>query len=125
MNRHYAGKAKDVAPGEKVIVEVGGRSIGVYNVKGQYHAIRNLCPHQGAPLCKGPTTAYPVSSAPGDFSFERDGEIVRCPWHAWEFDIKSGCLVVDPKVRTKIYEVEVSLEKFDVDVENGELYIIL
>ncbi|MDF2723035.1 MAG: Rieske [2Fe-2S] protein [Paenibacillus sp.] len=121
LQRYIVAKQSEITPGTKKIVEAGGRSIGVYNVNGQYHALRNVCPHQGAELCKGLVTPLVVSSGPGSFEFDRDGEIVRCPWHQWEFDIKTGCMIVDPAMRTKSYEVTV--EKFDVSVEDGQVVV--
>ncbi|MCY3901440.1 MAG: Rieske 2Fe-2S domain-containing protein [Caldilineaceae bacterium] len=49
-------RVSDLPPGERKIVEVRGRLIGVFNVHGKYYVIRSLCPHQGAPLCRGTIT---------------------------------------------------------------------
>ena len=54
-------KVEDLPPGERKIVKAGPRSIGVFNVYGEYYAIRNSCPHQGGPLCVGTR-----SDAPGE-----------------------------------------------------------
>lgn len=121
MRRHCVGNVADIPPGSRKIVDVNGRSIGVYNVGGTYYAIRNLCPHQGAPLCLGITSSFVTSNGRGDFHFEMEGEIVRCPWHFWEFDIKTGCMVVDPRTRTKTYDVTV--ERYDVTAEEEMLYV--
>lgn len=121
LQRHIVAKQSEITPGTKKIVEAGGRSIGLYNVNGHFHALRNVCPHQGAELCKGLVTPHVVSSGPGSFEYDREGEIVRCPWHQWEFDIKTGCMIVDPAMRTKSYEVTV--EKFDVSVEDGNVIV--
>ncbi|MDQ0218151.1 Rieske (2Fe-2S) protein [Peribacillus cavernae] len=123
MTSFFVGKASEIPEGEKKIVVANGRSIGVYNIEGQFFAIRNTCPHQGAALCTGITTAFINSSGPGNFVHEREGEIVRCPWHQWEFDIKTGHMIVDPKKRTKSYDVTV--ERFDVSVEESEIYVHL
>ncbi|RKN85491.1 Rieske (2Fe-2S) protein [Paenibacillus ginsengarvi] len=123
MTSYAIGLASEIPPGAKKIVEVGGRSIGIYNLDGQFHAIRNLCPHQGAGLCEGVTASYVTSERPGRFSYEREGEIVRCPWHFWEFDIKTGCMIVDPKTRTKTYDVTV--EKYEVSVDEQYLFVHL
>ncbi|WP_134703014.1 Rieske (2Fe-2S) protein [Ammoniphilus sp. YIM 78166] len=123
MSGYLVGKASEIPVGEKKIIEANGRSIGVYNIGGEFFAIRNTCPHQGAPLCKGIKTAFITSKGPGNFDYERDGEIVRCPWHQWEFDIKTGCMVVDPKMRTKSYEVTV--ERYDVSIEENNVYVHL
>lgn len=53
MERYVVGRVSEVPPGARKIVEVAGRSIGVFNVNGQYFALRNRCPHQAAPLCLG------------------------------------------------------------------------
>ena len=51
--RFLVGRADDIPPGSRKIVRIAGRSIGVFNVDGAFYAIRNRCPHQGAPLCEG------------------------------------------------------------------------
>ena len=53
MGRHIIGRVSELPPGERRIVEVDGHLIGVFNVQGRYYALRNRCPHQGAPLCLG------------------------------------------------------------------------
>jgi nitrite reductase (NADH) small subunit len=119
--RYLVGTVGEFAPGSKKIIEAGGKSIGVYQVDGRYYAIRNLCPHQGAPLCSGMTSSFVTSNGPGHFEFEKEGEIVRCPWHQWEFDLRTGCLIVDPKMRTMTYDV--SVERYDVSVEEEQVYV--
>lgn len=121
LQKHVVAKVTEIPPGEKKLVEAGGRSIGVYNINGQFYALRNICPHQGAELCKGLTRPFVVSSEPGTFEYVRHGEIVRCPWHQWEFDIKTGCMIVDPAMRTRSYEVTV--ETFGVTVEEEHVVV--
>lgn len=108
MAKHIVCKVSELPPGERKIVEVGRRSIGVFNVHGRFYAIRNLCPHQAAPLCKGIITGTTLPSQPGEYIWAKDGEIIRCPWHGWEFDITSGRSIFNPhKMRVKRYEVTV------------------
>lgn len=118
---YEVAKLSDIPAGSHVIVEAGGKSIGVYNIGGELYAIRNICPHQGAELCKGLVTPLVVSSGPGSFEYEREGEIVRCPWHQWEFDIKTGFMVVDPETRTMCYDV--SVERYDVELNDGAVIV--
>jgi len=100
----------DLPPGQRKIVTIHGKSIGVFNVHGKFHAIRNVCPHQLAPLCEGAITgtARPSDKGPGHGQWHRDGELIRCPWHGWEFDIATGQSVFNPhRCRVKSYQVTV------------------
>jgi len=73
-------------------VEAGGLSVGVFNIDDKYYALNNVCPHQFAPLCEGDLTPH-VAADEVDAEkceYERPGEIITCPWHNWEFDVKNG-----------------------------------
>lgn len=109
MGKHIVAPVEAIAPGERLIVEIAGRSIGVFNVAGEFFALRNRCPHQGGPLCHGPVSGFMTSSGPGEYRFTRPGEFVRCPWHGWEFDIRSGQSWFDP-ARVRVRSYDVSLE---------------
>ena len=75
-----------------------GRSIGVFNVDGEYFALRNRCPHQGGPLCEGtPGRLLTLDRAGRVPRTAAPGEILRCPWHGWEFDIRTGQSWCDPR----------------------------
>ena len=106
--RHVVARADEIGPGERKIVEVAGLSIGVFNLGGEYFALRNRCPHQGGPLCEGILWGLLESSAPGQFSYSRKGEILTCGWHGWEFDVRTGQSYCDPRrLRVRSYEVQV------------------
>ena len=108
MAKHVVGTVGEIGPGQRKIVEIEGVSIGVFNVGGTYHALRNRCPHQGAPLCLGSVKGTTLPSAPGEYVWAREGEILRCPWHGWEFDLLTGRSIFNPhRVRVKSYEVTV------------------
>ena len=108
MTGHVVGTTDEIGPGERKIVEIDGRSIGVFNVGGRYYALRNTCPHAGARLCEGTLSGLVTSGGPGEYTYEREGEILRCPWHGWEFDIKSGQSWCHPEsVKARTYKVEV------------------
>ena len=53
----------------------------------------------------------------GFVGYEREGEIIRCPWHAWQFDIATGECLVDPKMRVKTYPIIVDGDDIIVDVD--------
>jgi len=127
MGRHVICEVDELPAGARKLVTLEGKGIGVFNVNGNYYALRNVCPHQGAPLCAGKVTGMTLPSRPGEYVYGREGEIVRCPWHGWEFDIASGTSIFDPfRVRVKTYDVDVlpcereappSVETFPVKVE--------
>ena len=98
MEKYAVAPAAEVLPGRARVIVAGGIEIGLFSVAGSYRAYRNLCPHAGAPVCRGEVT----------------GEIVRCPWHAWEFDLVSGQAVGNPACR---------LESFPVEVIDGTLVV--
>jgi len=104
----------DLPPGERKIVEVGGRSVGVFNVNGEFKAVLNLCPHELAPICKGRVDGTTLPSSVSEFRWGREGEILFCPWHGWEFDLISGPCLTDPRKR---------LHFFPVSVEDGQIYV--
>jgi 3-phenylpropionate/trans-cinnamate dioxygenase ferredoxin subunit len=102
------GTVDEIPSGARKIVEVAGRSIGVFNVKGEYFAVLNRCPHQGGPLCLGNTLGFLRSEGVGEFHYTRAGEVLRCPWHGWEYDLRTGQSWFDPgHVRVRQYEVTV------------------
>ena len=90
MAKYVVATLNEIPRGKRIIVEVAGPSLDILNVEGEFFALRNICPHQGGPLCGGCLTGFLESSMPGEFSYSRKGEILRCPWHGWEFDVKTG-----------------------------------
>jgi nitrite reductase (NADH) small subunit len=134
MGKHVVGTVAELPPGSRKIVDVEGRSVGVFNVNGTYHALRNSCPHQAAPLCRGSVKGMTISSGPGQYEYVREGEILRCPWHGWEFDLTNGRSIFNPhKVRVRSYPVTVEPEEDDdpavptypVTVERGRVVLHL
>jgi nitrite reductase/ring-hydroxylating ferredoxin subunit len=125
MASHRVARVAEIPPGERRIVEIGGRSIGVFNVDGEFFAIRNACPHQGGPLCEGQVLSAIAATGPGEYVRSRPGGIVRCPWHAWEFDIRTGRSWFDPeRTRVRSYPVEVRhAETFPVSVRDD--YVVV
>lgn len=134
MTAHIVGPASEIAPGDRKIVDVAGRSIGVFNVDGAFFALRNVCPHQGAPLCLGSIKGTAEMSRAGEYVWGREGRILRCPWHGWEFDLTTGQSVFNPhRTRVRRYRVTVedaddsardpSVETYEVAVDEGLLVL--
>jgi 3-phenylpropionate/trans-cinnamate dioxygenase ferredoxin subunit len=112
----------ELPPGERRIIDADGISIGVFNVGGRYYALHNRCPHKAAPLCLGVQKGLITGPEPYRYEVTREGEIISCPWHGWEFDLTSGRSVFNPhRVRVKNYRVTVeedpTVQTFPVTVE--------
>lgn len=128
---HEVCPIDELPPGERRIVEVEGRSIGVFNVDGDLRALTNVCPHQRAPLCEGELTGTTEADGVDEVAWTRDGEVLRCPWHGWEFDVTTGESVFNPhRWSVTTYETDVledpdaaadelAVETHAVDVEDG------
>jgi nitrite reductase (NADH) small subunit len=81
---------RDIQPGQGRMFEVNGRQVAVFNVAGEFHAIDNVCEHQGGPLAEG----------------ELDGCVVTCPWHGWTYDVSTGASPDDPDTRVRRFVVK-------------------
>ena len=110
--KYVVAATADIPPGERKLVTAGGRDIGVFNLEGTYYALANRCPHEGGSLCEGFITGIALSNGPNDYRMERRGEFLRCPWHGWEFDIRTGQSWCDPK--------DVRIRQFNIHVESGD-----
>ena len=108
MPRHVVGSIDEIPPGTRKLVTVNGREIGIFNLGGEFFALLNRCPHQGGALCKGTLVGLVTSSAPGTFDYSRPGEMLKCPWHGWEYDVRTGQSWCDPAdTKVKAYQVTV------------------
>ena len=116
MSWHVVAPVSEIPPGGRKLVTVRGRPIAVFNIGGEFFGLLNRCPHQGGNLCDGILTGLVGSPAPGEYSYTRKGEILRCPWHGWEFDVRTGQSYCEPeRIRTKTYNVEVEAGKTVVE----------
>ncbi len=110
-------QVRDFPPGDRRYVDVGRTPVGIFNIDGEYYALRNRCPHQGAPLCQGMVTGTTAASQPYEYVYSRENEIIKCPWHGWEFEISSGKSVFNPH-RVRVRPFEVAVEPFGDDEED-------
>jgi nitrite reductase/ring-hydroxylating ferredoxin subunit len=108
--RYVVDAVAGLPPGTQRVVEIKGRSIGVFNDGGRLYAIRNVCPHHGAPLCRGKVSGRMLPSPPHVYEYSDDAveRVVRCPWHGFEFRLEDGKSITDPeRMRVKTYRMEV------------------
>ena len=98
--RVLVARADELSDGQRKLVEVDGLSIGVFHHKGQWYALRNYCLHRGGPVATG----------------ELEGDTLICPWHKFKYNVTTGQLLVDPKVK---------LDTYPVIIEDGAVYLTL
>ncbi|TAM99385.1 MAG: Rieske (2Fe-2S) protein [Rhizobiaceae bacterium] len=115
-SKSFACKIDDVPTGAARIVSIGRLRIGIFRVGAEYMAMLNICPHRGGKLCEGPVCGTTAYSKTAEFIYDRAGEIVRCAWHGWEFDIRSGKCLADDKLKART---------FPVHVEGNDIYLDL
>jgi nitrite reductase/ring-hydroxylating ferredoxin subunit len=87
-------------------ITAGRREVAVVRVENQLFAVFNRCPHQQAPLSRGRVAGAPAAGPVGEFVYEPGVYVLRCPWHHYEFDLRSGRCLADPqRLRVACYEV--------------------
>jgi nitrite reductase (NADH) small subunit len=101
------GPVEEIQPGQRKVIDIGGRQIGVFNVAGEYFAIANRCFHQGGPLCRGLLSGTLAADAGSDWhpEWRLDGEVLICPWHSLEFNLRTGRCLAFPRRRVPTYPV--------------------
>ncbi len=114
MARHIVARVDEIPPGGRKIVRIEGREVGVFNLHGEFYALKNSCPHQAARVCLGRVMGTMLPSDVYEFNYGEEGRILRCPWLSWEYDIRTGHSVFDKNVRVVTYRV---------DVSNGEVAV--
>ena len=115
-DKHPVARVEDIPPGGRKILKVKGREVGVFNLAGTYYALKNVCVHQGARVCLGKVTGTTLPSRVYEFKYGREGQILRCPWHGWEYDITTGRSLFDEKV---------GVVSYPVTVEDGQIYVTM
>src|SRR5687767_7485692 len=114
---HFIAKLEELPLHKIHRVEIEGRHIGIIRTRNSVHAIGNQCPHQGGPMCFGHVTGTMLPSEPDEYLYGQDGLVVRCPWHAYEFDIETG-KSVSGVIRGRV-------PVFETAVRDGEVYCTL
>ena len=110
MAEKFVAKASELKDGDRRIVFVGDNEIGVFRHGGQYFAYSNFCLHQGGPACEGLTIAkveeriMPDKTSKGLYFSDTELHFV-CPWHGYEYDIKTGECAGNRALRLRSFPV--------------------
>ncbi|MFC0273288.1 Rieske (2Fe-2S) protein [Metabacillus herbersteinensis] len=116
--KHLVCKYEDLKIDGKKAVSIDRKAIVVVRSEsGEVYALRDVCPHKGPCLSAGMIDRNCAGDSVGEYIFEKETEVLRCPWHSWEFDIKTGRSLFAPeKVKVKTYEVTIEDDKVYVEV---------
>ncbi len=110
MAEKFVGKASEINDGDRRIVFLGDREVGVFKDKGQFYAYSNTCLHQGGPACEGLIIAkveeriMPDQTSRGMYFSDTELHFV-CPWHGYEYDLRTGEFVGDRRQKLRKYQV--------------------
>jgi len=97
--------------GGRVITEVDGQEVAVFRFGEEYFAMANFCVHEAGPLCEGEITGdISIGQDGWSWEYEDEEQYVRCPWHGWVFDIRTGINASDSRYAVPTYQVEVEDE---------------
>ena len=112
------GAADEIVEGKFRIIRQGALNVGVTRLAdGTLRAVRNVCPHKAAPVCRGTIGGTWPPSAPGELDYGREGEILVCPWHGFEYDLRTG---------EELYrKVPTRLRFYEVVERDGKIYVLI
>lgn len=121
MSDHVVAEADEVDEGGRLVIELEGREVGIFKLDGELHAYTSWCAHQSGPICEGiiggtVEATFDRNTQTTTRRWTREGHLIRCPWHGWEYDLKSGECLSNPDVR---------LPKHDIRVENNQVIVSL
>ena len=91
-------RAEDVPPGTVAAVQVGETAIALANVEGEFYATQNACLHLQGPLGEG----------------RLEGSVLTCPWHGWQYDVRTG---------RNEFDLAIQLQTYAVRVEDGDVQV--
>jgi nitrite reductase/ring-hydroxylating ferredoxin subunit len=97
---HTVARVEDVPPGSASVVEAGGRELALFHCEDGFYATQSECLHLKGPLGRG----------------RLEGCVVSCPWHGWQYDVRTG---------ENEFDRALALETFEVVVEDGEVKVVV
>ncbi len=113
------GPVSSFADGQVSVVAVGRIEVGIIRWFGKVYAVSAVCTHQGGPLCRGVLSGRLAGTLPGDMTLEDAAPVIACPWHGWEFDVRTGEAIWDPAVRVRTFPVEVVADRILIEIGAG------
>ena len=121
MQTFHVGAIEEFEDQSKKVMTVLEEEVGVFRLGDDFFAWRNVCPHQGGPICQG--RLFSLVKENIDESMESHGRIyddkkvnIVCPWHGLEFDVRTGKHPGNP---------DIALEPVTIQVDGGSVYLLL
>jgi nitrite reductase/ring-hydroxylating ferredoxin subunit len=99
------------------LATVEGREIGIIRWNGEVYALRNVCPHQFGPVCRGHVMPLITGGLDERLDADADRPVLVCPWHGWEFDVATG------KSAWGDTPYRYHLKTYEVRIENGRVLV--
>lgn len=121
MREIFVARVDEIKDGERRIVEDGVLEIGVFRLGDRYFAWESNCPHQGGPICQGRMMkrvdeVIDEGGRSHGFRFVDEDMHIVCPWHGFEFNLRTGRHPGDP---------ETQLRGFPVTLREGGVYVLV
>ena len=121
MKEIFVAKAAEIEDGGRKVIVADGAEIGVFRLDGAFYAWRNTCPHQGGPVCQGRLMKKVEERLDGErkslgIHYVDDAINIVCPWHGYEFDVRTGRHAGLAAIR---------LAGYPVTLRDGEVYVVL
>jgi nitrite reductase/ring-hydroxylating ferredoxin subunit len=119
MQDYHAGFVQDYAEGDRKVIVCGDTEVGVFRLGGEFYAWHNRCAHQAGPVCQGRVFKRVLEIADADGcvrmqEYDETESHIVCPWHGYEFSIKTGQHPGKPSVR---------LRKANLTIQDGTIYV--
>ena len=121
MAEVFAGRVSDFKELERKIILHEGVEIGIFLVHGEFYAYMNQCRHRGGPVCQGRVIrkveeVLAEDKTSSGFRFSENEVHVVCPWHGFEYDLKTGANAGEPRIR---------LKRYDVRLQDGGIHVVV
>ncbi len=121
MAEIYIGPEDEFAERDRKVIAHGDLEIGVFRIDGEFHAWENRCVHQGGPVCQGRILNRVEEVLADDktslgLKWSEDEVHIVCPWHGYEFNLKTGRHPGHAASR---------LRPFEVRLKDGDVYVVV
>jgi len=120
LKHYHVVKLDEFPEGSRRVVSCDGVEIGVFNVDGEIVAWYNNCVHMRGPVCQGRIYKRVLEPVEADgttrmMTYSEEHTHIVCPWHGYEYDMRTGCHVADKRIR---------LRKYQVVEKGGDVYVV-